>query len=234
MKQKHVITGTILMIIFMLLQAGTAFASSVEGRVDGVNGTVIFGWAWNQADTSVPVEVEVIVTKEGTSDIVLDTVVTADQFRDDLVASGKGNGNYSFTVDIDWSSLEDCAYVIEAYVGNVRLSNPLVYQSGQTSPANTGMTSLGVFKTTAYCPCYGCSEGWGRHTSTGALASAGHTIAVDPRVIPYGTKVMIDGTVYTAEDRGGGVRGNHIDIYFNTHGETRQYGTRNVEVFLVS
>ena len=56
---------------------------------------------------------------------------------------------------------------------------------------------------------------------------------MDPRVIPYGSRVMINGTVYTAEDRGGGVKGNHIDIFFDTHGETRQYGTRNVEVFLL-
>ena len=64
-------------------------------------------------------------------------------------------------------------------------------------------------------------------------ATAGHTIAVDPRVIPYGSKVMINGVVYTAEDRGGAVRGNHIDIFFNTHAETRQHGTQSAEVYLV-
>lgn len=84
-----------------------------------------------------------------------------------------------------------------------------------------------------YCPCRACSEGWGRHTCTGAVATAGHTIAVDPRVIPYGSKVMINGVVYTAEDRGGAVRGNHIDIFFNTHAETRQHGTQSAEVYLV-
>ena len=43
---------------------------------------------------------------------------------------------------------------------------------------------LGVFTTTGYCPCGSCSGRWGRLTSTGALAAAGHTVAVDPRVIP--------------------------------------------------
>jgi 3D (Asp-Asp-Asp) domain-containing protein len=99
---------------------------------------------------------------------------------------------------------------------------------------HTGLTSLGSFRTTAYCPCYACSEGYGRHTSTGTIAKSNHTIAVDPRVIPYGSKVMINGTVYTAEDRGGGVKGNHIDIFYDTHAQTRQYGSRNVEVFLLS
>ncbi len=96
------------------------------------------------------------------------------------------------------------------------------------------LVSLGVFKTTGYCPCKSCSEGWGRTTSTGAIASAHHTIAVDPRVIPYGTQVMINGVVYTAEDKGGGVRGHHIDIFFDTHAETRQHGTQNAEVFLLT
>ena len=76
-------------------------------------------------------------------------------------------------------------------------------------------------------------RGLGAHTSTGAIASANHTIAVDPRVIPYGSKIMINGVIYTAEDRGGAVKGNHVDIFFNTHGETRAYGTRSAEVFLV-
>ncbi len=96
-----------------------------------------------------------------------------------------------------------------------------------------GLKSLGIFRTTGYCPCYQCSEGWGRSTSTGAIAKSSHTIAVDPRVIPYGTKLMINGVVYTAEDRGGGVKGNHIDIFFDNHAQTRQHGSRQQEVFLV-
>ena len=72
-----------------------------------------------------------------------------------------------------------------------------------------------------------------KRTSTGAIATANHTIAVDPNVIPYGTKVMINGVVYTAEDKGGGVKGNHIDIFYNTHGETQAQGTQYAEVFVV-
>ena len=47
----------------------------------------------------------------------------------------------------------------------------------------------------------------------------GQTIAVDPRVIPYGTKVIIGGHIFTAEDCGGAIQGNHIDIYVNNHAE---------------
>ena len=108
----------------------------------------------------------------------------------------------------------------------------------QESTPNTDTTpslvSLGIFKTTGYCPCRSCSAGWGRNTSTGAVASSHHTIAVDPRVIPYGTRVMINGVVYIAEDKGGGVKGHHIDIFYDTHAESKNHGTQNVEVFLLA
>ena len=86
--------------------------------------------------------------------------------------------------------------------------------------------NMGKFKITAYCPCNKCSEGYGRHTATGHLARAKHTIAVDPKVIKYGTKVKIGNTVYTAEDCGGDVKGKHIDVYFNHHSEVNRHGVK--------
>lgn len=67
---------------------------------------------------------------------------------------------------------------------------------------------IGDFKITYYW----LSEN-GRSTSTGATATEGRTIAVDPNVIPYGTEVLIDGHVYVAEDCGRAVKGNVIDIF---------------------
>lgn len=87
-----------------------------------------------------------------------------------------------------------------------------------------------VFKTTAYCPCKECSGGYGNHTATGKIARSNHTIAVDPDVIKYGTKVTIDGITYTAEDCGGAVKGNHIDIYFDNHADVEKYGVRYKKV----
>ncbi|MEG0688528.1 MAG: 3D domain-containing protein [Hungatella sp.] len=235
MKQRHRITGTLLTMLLLLYNITTVWGGSPDGRLDGIHGNAIYGWAWDSITPDTPVDVRIVVKKQATSDIVQDSTVTASQYREDLLTSSKGNGKHAFVVEIDWSKLENCAYTVEAFVGEYPLINPLQYQDGQISPVSqTGsLRSLGIFRTTAYCPCYLCSEGWGRHTSTGAMAVSQHTIAVDPRVIPYGSKVLIDGILYTAEDRGGGVKGNHIDIFFNTHGETRQHGTRNTEVFLV-
>lgn len=93
-------------------------------------------------------------------------------------------------------------------------------------------TSLGVYELTAYCPCYVCSDWWGNSTSTGAVATAGRTIAVDPNVIPYGTKLTINGNTYIAEDCGGAIKGNKIDIYFDSHEEALEFGRQRAEVFL--
>lgn len=87
---------------------------------------------------------------------------------------------------------------------------------------------------TAYCPCYQCSEGYGRHTSTGHIATEGRTIAVDPHVIPYGSKVIIDGHTYRAEDCGGGVKGCHIDMFFDNHSRVDAYGKRYTKVIVLN
>ena len=56
------------------------------------------------------------------------------------------------------------------------------------------------------------------------------TIAVDPDVIPLGSWVEIDGHTYHAEDVGGAVNGNHIDIYFNSHDAAWDFGHRYANV----
>lgn len=237
-KRNHLFFGTLLMMTFLFSTAGPAIAEQHTGVLDCVEGDSVCGWAWNSLDPASAVEVKVVVTNQASGQISAEYTVSADDYREDLAAKKTGTGNYGFEVTIPWETYEDGSYLVEAYALGQKLSNQKVHSVGEVQAMSSGtdtssLRSLGVFKTTAYCPCGICSEGWGRRTSTGAIAAANHTIAVDPRVIPYGSKVMINGVVYTAEDRGGAVKGNHIDIFFNTHGETRTWGTRNAEVFLV-
>lgn len=105
-------------------------------------------------------------------------------------------------------------------------------------------TSLGTFKLTAYCSCSKCCGQYALnrpkdengnqivYTASGAIAEAGVTIAVDPRVIPYGTKVKINGHTYIAQDTGGAIKGSRIDVYFDNHQEAWNFGSRNAEVFV--
>lgn len=90
----------------------------------------------------------------------------------------------------------------------------------------------GPYVLTAYCPCKKC-VGHKRivRTSIGLRPKVNKTIAVDPTVIPYGSIVYIEGLgYYIAEDCGGSIKGNRIDIYVNNHKEAIAFGkqTRNV------
>lgn len=89
---------------------------------------------------------------------------------------------------------------------------------------------------------YTC-EGWGRPgiTATGTIARVG-AIAVDPRIIPYGTRMFIvsdDGEyiygIATAEDTGHPdfIVGHRIDLYMDTEYECIQFGARNCTVYVL-
>ena len=77
---------------------------------------------------------------------------------------------------------------------------------------------------TAYCPCEKCCGKTNGITASGTKAKQGRTVAVDPRYIPYGTEIIIDGQTYIAEDCGGAIKGDRIDIYFDSHREAVSFG----------
>lgn len=94
--------------------------------------------------------------------------------------------------------------------------------------------SLGEFTITHYCPCAKCCGKSDGITATGTRATEGETIAVDPNVIPLGSTVYIGGQVYVAEDVGGAIKGNKLDIYVVDHDTAIQRGKIKREVRLAS
>lgn len=84
----------------------------------------------------------------------------------------------------------------------------------------------GNFSLTGYCACNKCGTGTGI-TASGRKVRENHTVAADWSVLPKYTMIILenavgkDGTVYDGvyqvEDRGGGVKNNHLDIYRPTH-----------------
>lgn len=75
----------------------------------------------------------------------------------------------------------------------------------------------------------------GTRTASGTPVRWG-VVAVDPRVIPLGSRIMIEGfdNVFTAEDTGGAVRGNHVDIYFPDRAEAIRFGIQHRTVTILS
>ena len=72
-------------------------------------------------------------------------------------------------------------------------------------------------------------------TSTGVKPIVGRTIAVDPKVIPYGTKVYIPqlNKVFIAEDCGSAIKGNRIDIFMNTYDECMNWGYKDITIIIL-
>lgn len=97
---------------------------------------------------------------------------------------------------------------------------------------------LGEYTLTAYCACSKCCGVWANgYTATGTWATEGRTIAVDPDVIPYGSRVTLiwpDGTqhTYTVEDCGSGIQGNRIDVFFADHEAARYFGVQSAMAYL--
>ena len=76
-------------------------------------------------------------------------------------------------------------------------------------------------------------------TASGTRARPG-VVAVDPRVIPLGTKLYVksldgrqDYGFCVAEDTGGAIKGNRIDLFFNSSSEVRRFGVRKVKVYVL-
>lgn len=93
---------------------------------------------------------------------------------------------------------------------------------------------LGECTLTAYC-CekykHICGTGTGI-TASGLPVQPG-LVAVDPSVIPLGSTVIIDGVSYIAADTGGAIKGNKIDIAFETHEEAANFGKQTGNVWWI-
>jgi len=103
----------------------------------------------------------------------------------------------------------------------------------QTNAKHKKVIEMGEFKVTAYCPCYECSLNFGRRCAKkNTYARSNHTIAVDPNIIDLGSKVKVGNKYYVAEDTGGRVKGDIIDVFFDTHEEVEEFGVKykNVKV----
>lgn len=92
------------------------------------------------------------------------------------------------------------------------------------------------FRTTAYSHM---DAGCDMITATGTTVRVG-TVAVDPKLVPYGTRMFVisnDGSyvygIATAEDCGGGIKGNQLDLYMPTREQCFQYGKKRCTVYFL-
>ena len=92
-------------------------------------------------------------------------------------------------------------------------------------PTQPARAPLGTFIVTCY-DLYG-------HTADGAVAGM-ESVAVDPSVIPLGSTIYVPGIgERTADDTGGMIIGNHIDIWEPSYGQCADWGVRYLPIYRV-
>ena len=127
---------------------------------------------------------------------------------------------YQNDVEIEKTQLSE--KVITEPVNKIVQVNKVTSRSGKT-------TRAAVAKITAYCSCAKCCGKATGRTAMGTKATAGRTVAASGK-FAFGTKLNINGHVYTVEDRGGAINGNKIDIFVNSHAEALAWGVRYLPV----
>ncbi len=72
-------------------------------------------------------------------------------------------------------------------------------------------------------------------TASGKKTREGVTIAADWRVLPKGTKVFIEGIgIRIVQDKGGAIKGNKIDLYFEDEDDAWEFGRQKLKVHIIS
>ena len=207
----------------------------------------------NCSDPSLPAGTEIVIS-EGTPGEMVCTAnvaycdgvesgreivkqIMTKQPQNQIIAVGTGSAETTNGVEsVDTPESNGDA----ASSGDLRFTSgyPIIGSDTITTASGEVLTYTGTMSVlaSAYTKTdAGCDD----YTATGTLARVG-AIAVDPAMIPYGTRMFIvsdDGEyvygIATAEDCGGAIDGNRIDLYFDTTAECFEFGLRDCTVYFL-
>lgn len=104
-----------------------------------------------------------------------------------------------------------------------------------TELKSTTIKYVGDFKIYFYCGCEQCCGKTTGMTASGTTAQDGVTVAADTSILPFGTKLYINGLgERVVQDRGGAIQGNKIDVYVDSHDKIPSIGTFTTDVWVVT
>lgn len=162
---------------------------------------------------------EVVVQEGYDGEMIIDNVIT---YHDGVAVGYESNE----TVVKPWANK-----IVECGVWNVRRDDQ---NAGAAVGTVNGYSYSKVIqaKATAYC-----DKG---KTASGIQSKEG-VVAVDPRVIPLGTRLYIESTdgswsygVCLAGDTGGLIKGNRVDLFYDEYDECIQFGRRSCNIYILS
>lgn len=168
----------------------------------------------------------------------------------------------SATVSLIVKAIALMMVAIGLTVNRTHVSSPTTEYETSTAPPTYETSSVSEYETvvestepeiewidfvaTAYCPCEKCCGIWATmreldkngepivRGATGVTLKQGVSVAADT-TYPIGTTLEIEGMgTYIVHDRGGAIKGNRIDVYFNNHSDALEFGVQNVRVRVVT
>lgn len=118
-------------------------------------------------------------------------------------------------------------------IGNLEQENEAIMERRFSRKAERYVVD--TYELTAYCSCEICTGEYADGiTYSGTEATEGRTIAVDPKLIPIGSVVYIEGLgIRIAEDIGGAIKDKHIDVYFNSHEDALKFGRQTAKIVII-
>lgn len=116
-------------------------------------------------------------------------------------------------------------------VGEKKIVAPLEQRKNviKTSRGTYRYRKMVTMNASAYSPC----SKWGNRTASGITARHG-IVAVDPKVIPLGTRLYVEGYgLALAADTGGAIKGHKIDLFYENYFQAMRFGRKNLDVYIL-
>lgn len=192
----------------------------------------------NSADNSIAVLVAQAEAEEAAAQAAAEEAAQAEQEETSSEETGENEDSQSteepeYDPETDTTESESSSSSSDVIVEEEAPSENAgtAEDSGSSDTSDSGSsgqgTYLGNFTLTGYCNCAQCCGTAGNATASGVMPSAGHTVAMAG--VPFGTQLLINGTVYTVEDLG--TPYGHVDIYFGSHSEALSFGLQSADVY---
>jgi 3D (Asp-Asp-Asp) domain-containing protein len=170
-------------------------------------------------------------TKSVDPEVIRQPDATMDKNEEELIQHGQA-GTKEITTKLRFENGQQVTSEVVAEKV-ITPAIPTILKTGtrdsiETSRGTMRFKNVHVMEATAYTPYDGSVDGI---TATGIMAQHG-VVAVDPNVIPLGTRLYIPGYgVALAADTGGAIIGNHIDLCVESLDEAWSYGRRTIKVY---
>ena len=196
-------------------------------------------------DSTIDGDINVQLVKVQTKNLVekqpinFDTIVEKSEELDSSVQKVKSegvNGEKEITYQIVYKDGVEISRNVKSTKTIVEPQNQVVLKGTGHVYASRGGGNI-TYKKKISCSATAYSGHSSTATGRRPVRNEGglSTVAVDPSVIPLGSKVYVDGYGYAiASDTGGAIKGNRIDVYFDSSSECNSWGRRSANVLVVA